>query len=69
MANSNYLSPIVIELLQERGKDMPAVDLVNQLVRDGNDLDQVLRVLRSMLNSGQIGLGPEMDIRPLKQFA
>jgi hypothetical protein len=48
---------------------MPAVNLVEQLVGNGYDADLAVRGLRTMLNSGVIGLGPEMNICLLKQYA
>jgi len=69
MANSTDLSAAVIELLQERNEDMHAGDLVERLVGNGYDADQAVRGLRTMLNSGVIGLGAEMNIRLLKEYA
>jgi len=70
MANSTDLSSAVIELLQNSGKDMHAAELVAALGRSGYNADQAVRGLRAMLNSGAIGLGPEMNIRLIiKQYA
>jgi hypothetical protein len=63
-------SSVVVRLLQdEPSGGVPAVDLIDRIVRSGYDVDQVVRTVRRMLNSGEIGLGREMDIRLLKQPA
>ena len=59
----------VVRLLEERRDGIPAAQLIDELVGQGYEVDQVASMLRGMLNSGEIGVGPEMDICLLKQTA
>jgi hypothetical protein len=63
-AEARGAAACVVRLLQdEPSGSLHAADLIDQIVRGGYEVDQGARTVRSMLNSGEIGFGREMDIR------
>ena len=63
------LTAAVIKELNGRGGSVPIAELIDGVARNGHDIDEVARIIRSMLNKGDIGLTPDMSMKLLRELA
>jgi len=63
------LSSALIHTLDQQPQGVAAAELIDALIREGFAVEQVVRTVRQMLDSGEVGLSSEMHICRHKQLA